>query len=135
VPKRCIDGRDRGHCHRTAAPVRALVEILPRVFDFAGVAADEKRNDMISKIAGDGELAAIQCGVTKTVETGFGGELKCNEIASRRADDDYGVGDLHGLRKKILTAKDAKPSQSSQCKPLATISSLRPLRVLRVLGG
>src|SRR4029077_5168320 len=75
VPKRGVDRGDGGHGYRAAAPVRALIEVLPSVFDAARVAADEKRNDVIGEIAGDGELAAVERGVTEAVDAVFGGDF------------------------------------------------------------
>src|SRR5467141_2089582 len=68
VPERGVHRRDGGHGYRAAAPVRALVKVLPEVFDAARVAADEKRNDMIGEITGDGEFAAVEGGVDEAVD-------------------------------------------------------------------
>src|SRR6266404_6175188 len=75
VPERGIDGGDRGHGNGAAAPIRAFVKILPSVLDAACVAADEKRNDVIGEIAGDGEFAAVERGVTEAVDAVFGGDF------------------------------------------------------------
>ena len=47
VPKRGIDAGDRRHGDRAAAPIGALVEILPDVLDAARVAADQERDEMV----------------------------------------------------------------------------------------
>jgi len=43
VPERSIDRGDGGHGDGAATPVRALVQILPEIFDAASVAANQKR--------------------------------------------------------------------------------------------
>ena len=66
VPERDVDRGNRGHGHRTPAPVRATIEKLPRVFDPAGVAADEIRDQVIFQVGGNGELASVQRRITET---------------------------------------------------------------------
>src|SRR4029077_5568985 len=75
VPERSVDRGDRGHGDRAAAPVRAFVKVLPEVFDATGVAADEKRDDVIGQIAGDGKFAAVERGVTEAVDAVFGDDF------------------------------------------------------------
>jgi len=75
VPQSGVDGGDRGHGDRAAAPVRTFVEIVPSVFDAARVATDENRNYVIGEIAGDGEFATVKRGVTEPVETIFRRDL------------------------------------------------------------
>ena len=50
IPQGHVDGADRGHRHRTAAPVGALVEVLPGVLDPAGIPADQQRAQMITQV-------------------------------------------------------------------------------------
>jgi hypothetical protein len=65
------------------------------VFNLAGVAADQRRGDVIGQIAGHSEFPSIQRGVTQTIESIFGDEFKRDEIASGRADNHFRVGDSH----------------------------------------
>ena len=95
VPQRCIDGADRRHRHGTPTPVRAGVEVLPRVFDAARVAADEQRHDVIAQVAGDGELAAIQRRVAQPVDAVLRYNLQGDEVSARAADNHFRVDDLH----------------------------------------
>src|SRR4029077_14064762 len=53
------------------------------------------RNDGIGEIAGDGELAAVERGVTEAVDGVFGGGFKRYQVAAWAADDDFGVGYAH----------------------------------------
>jgi hypothetical protein len=96
VPERRIHRPDRGHRHRTTAPVRALVEVLPGVLDPARVAADEEGDDVLAEVRGDGQLAPVEGCVAKPGEPLVGLDLQRHEIAPRAAHDDPGVGDLHG---------------------------------------
>ena len=50
IPQGHVDRGDRGHGHRTAAPVGALVEVLPGVLDPAGVPADQQRAQMVAQV-------------------------------------------------------------------------------------
>ena len=50
---------------------------------------------MIGEIAGHSELAAVKRAVAKAVDALIGVDLQCDEISSRRADEDLGVFDLH----------------------------------------
>jgi hypothetical protein len=68
---------------------------LPKVFDAASVAANEEWDDMFGEISDDGEFAAIEGGVSETVEAVLGGEFECDKIAARAADDDFGIDNFH----------------------------------------
>src|SRR5580765_1950204 len=67
VPKSRVYGSNRAHGDRPTPPVCALVEILPGILDLARIAANQDRNHVIGEIAGDGQLAAVESGVAKTV--------------------------------------------------------------------
>ena len=95
VPQRGVHRGNGGHGHGAAAPVCALVEQLPHVFDSARVPADEHRHDVLREIAGNRELPPVERCVTETVDAVFGGQLERHEIAARAADDDPCVGDFH----------------------------------------
>ena len=95
VPESSVDSGNRGHGDGTAAPISTFVEILPDILDLAGIAADQKRKNVIVEIAGDGKFAPVEGGVAQTVEAVFGGEFNRDEIAARRTDDNFGVGNLH----------------------------------------
>ena len=97
VPQRRVDGGNRRHRHRAAPPVRALVEVLPDVFDPPGVAADEARNHVIGQVAGHGQLAAVERRVAEPVHAFFGHDLQRDEVAARTRDDDLRVDDFHAI--------------------------------------
>jgi hypothetical protein len=95
IPERHVHGGNRRHRHRAAAPVGALVEVLPCVLDAPRVAADEQRHDMLAQIAGDRELPSIQRPVAQTVDAVLGHQLERDEVASRTRDDDLTVDYAH----------------------------------------
>ena len=96
VPQRDIDGGDRRHRHRPAAPVCAAVEKLPGVLDLVGVPADQQRNDVITQIAHDRQFAAVERRIPEARETVVGRELEGHKVAVGAGDDDLGGLDLHG---------------------------------------
>ena len=57
------------HRHGTASPVRAAIEILPRVFNPTRVAADQARDHVILQIRDDRELATVQGRIADPVHT------------------------------------------------------------------
>ena len=67
VPEREVHSRERGHLHRTSAPVRAAVEILPGVLDALRVAADEQRRDVLLEVLRDGQLPPVERRVADAV--------------------------------------------------------------------
>ena len=73
----------------------SFVKVLPDFFNLAGVAADQRRDEVIGQIAGHSQFTSIQRGVTQTIESIFGDEFKRDEIASGRADNHFRVGDSH----------------------------------------
>ena len=97
VPEGRVDGRDRGHGDRAAAPVAALVEELPGVLDAGRVPAEEQRADVVGEVAGHGELAPVEGGIADPGDALVRGELQGHEVAPRARDDDLGVDDLQAL--------------------------------------
>ena len=95
VPERGVDGGDGRHGHRPAAPVGALVEELPDVFDAPRVAPLEERQHVVTQVRCDGELASVERRVAQSVDAVFGLELERDEVAPRAADDDLAADDLH----------------------------------------
>src|SRR5439155_25569609 len=95
VPERGVDGRDRGHPDGPAAPVRALVQVLPRVLDPRRVASDEQRADVILEVRRDRELAPVERRVAEAREALVCRELQRDEVPAGRADDHAGPGDRH----------------------------------------
>jgi hypothetical protein len=95
IPERGIDGADRRHRDGTASPVRALVEVLPRVLDLPRIATDEQRDDVIDQVTRDRELTSVQRGVAESEDSVLGDQFQCDEVPSRRADDHARVDDLH----------------------------------------
>ena len=83
VPERRVHGADRGHRHRPAPPVRALVEVLPDVLDAPRVAADEQRHHVVGEVARHRELAAVERRIAEAVDAVFGLELERDEVPAR----------------------------------------------------
>jgi hypothetical protein len=50
---------------------------------------------VIAEITRDRQLAAVERGVAKSVEPGFGLQPQGDEIPAGRTDDDLAVDDLH----------------------------------------
>ncbi len=92
VPQGDVDGSDGAHGHRSATPVGAAIEILPDIFDAAGVAADQHRDDVLFQIGDHRQFAAVQGAVADTVDALIGHDLERNEVAPRTGDDDLGAG-------------------------------------------
>ena len=59
IPKCRVNRGNRAHRDGATAPVRALVKVLPDVFDPSRIASDQERNDMVGEIACDREFAAV----------------------------------------------------------------------------
>jgi glucuronate isomerase len=96
VPERHVDGCDRRHRHRTSAPVRSAIKILPNVFDLMRIAADQARNHVFFEVRDDSELAAVESRVAETEDTFVGDEFQRHEIAVGARDDHPTFEDLHG---------------------------------------
>ncbi len=97
VPQRHVDGRQGGHGHRTAAPVRAAIEELPDVLDLMGVTADQAGDHVIPQEADHRQFAPVQGGVADPGDSVLGRDLQRHEVAAGTGDDDLGVDDLqHG---------------------------------------
>ena len=95
VPQRHIHCGDRRHRDRTAAPVRAFVEVLPGVFDATRIAADQQRAHVVFQIRSDREFAAVQRCIADAVYAFVRDDFQCDEIAARAGDDHIGANDLH----------------------------------------
>ena len=91
------DGGDGAHGHRAAAPIGAAIEILPDVLDLLRIAADEAGDDVVGKVRGDGQLAAVEGGIAEAGEALVGLDLQGDEVAARTGDDDLGGTDFHVL--------------------------------------
>ena len=94
VPERRINRRDRRHGHRSPPPVGAAIKILPDVLDRLRVAADQGGDYVVGQIARHRQLAPVQSGVTKAVETFARLDPQGDEVAPGTGDDDAGAGDL-----------------------------------------
>jgi hypothetical protein len=90
VPECDIDGGDGGHGDGAAAPVGSAIEVLPGVLDVEGIAVDEAGDDVFGEVGCDGELAAVERGVSEAVEAGVGFDFERDEVAAGRADDQTG---------------------------------------------
>jgi hypothetical protein len=88
VPQRDIDGGDRGHRDRPAAPVGAPVEVLPGVFDGMGIPADQQRRDVLFQVGHDRQLTAVQSGVTETGHAVRRGDPEGDEVAAGAGHED-----------------------------------------------
>ncbi len=95
VPERNVHGGDRGHRDGPAPPIRTFVEVLPGIFNAAGVAADQQRADVIAEVTDNGHLAAVESGVAETAQAVFGYNFKRDEVSSRTADNDVRIDDFH----------------------------------------
>jgi hypothetical protein len=95
VPQRRIDGGDRAHRHRPAAPVRAAIEVLPDILDPRRIATDEGRDDVLGEIGRDGELATIERSVPDSMEALVRFDLQRDKIPARATDDDPAVRYFH----------------------------------------
>ena len=97
VPQRDVDGGDRRHGHRSAAPVGALVEVLPGVLDPARVAADQQRAEVLGQVGRHGQLAAVEGGVADAGDAVLGFNNERDVVPSGRRNHYPCVGDLHWL--------------------------------------
>ena len=95
VPQRNVDGGDGGHRHRATTPVGAFVQVLPGVFDPAGVPADQQRTDMITKVGSHRQFAAVQGRITHSEQAVSGLDDQGDVVTAGRRDDHPGVSDLH----------------------------------------
>ena len=95
VPKGDVHRGDGGHRDGSAPPVGAAIQVLPDVFYLRGIAADEAGDDVLGKIAGDGELAAVERRVAESVKTFVRLDLERDEVAVGRADDEACVRNFH----------------------------------------
>ena len=93
VPQGHVDRRDRGHRHRAAPPIGALVEILPDVFDAMGISADKARNHMVREVARHCQFAPVQRRIAKAVDALVGLDLQRDEVAAGARHDDAGGSD------------------------------------------
>ena len=96
VPQSHIHGGDGGHGHRTTLPVRALVQVLPNIFDVVLVLADKARCNGLEIFRGN-KFASVQGGVTKSNDAVGGGDAKDDEVASRACHEDFSFFDCHGV--------------------------------------
>ena len=95
VPQCHIDRANRRHGHRAAPPVSAFIEVLPYIFNFLRIAANQQRADMILQIRGDGKLTTIQCGVTYPCKSFICRDFKSNEVASGATYDNFCANNFH----------------------------------------
>src|SRR5690606_11477076 len=95
VPQRHVDGGDGGHGDGAAAPVGALVEVLPDVLGAERVLADEGGGDVILQVGDDREPTAVRRAGADAVHALAGHRLHGGEVAPGRADDALDLGDLH----------------------------------------
>ncbi len=134
VPQRGVDGGNRRHGHRASPPVRALVEVLPGVFDPAGVAANQQRHEVIGKVAGDGQLASVQRRIAQAVNAVFGHQLQRHEVAAGATDDHLGVDDAHdspraasGFEVRDMAARQTSlPPEGMPTQSGASATALKP---------
>ena len=83
VPERRVDRGDRRHRDRAAPPVRALVQVLPGVFDPARIAADEQRHDVLGRGRRHGQLTPVERRIAETVDAVLGRDLQRDEVPAR----------------------------------------------------
>src|SRR5262249_12263899 len=93
-PECHIDGGNRRHCYRPATPICTAIEILPDVFGLKWIPSDQTRYDMFFKIGRDGQLPAIESGVTQTQNSFIGLNFERHKVSTRTADKDFCGGDF-----------------------------------------
>src|ERR1019366_2886455 len=129
-----VDGRDRGHGTRAAAPVAALVEELPGVLDAGRVPAEKQRADVVGEVAGHGELAPVEGGIADPGDALVRGELQGHEVAPRARDDDLGVDDLHTVT-PVASWPDLAHHREAWGGAHVTFPPRQQLDVVGVRGG
>src|SRR5260370_27295637 len=95
VPQRNVNSRNSRHGHRTPAPVRSAVQILPDVLYMKWVPPDETGKHVFLKVRCDGQLAAIECGISQTVDALICFYLESDKVAVWRTDDESRFRNLH----------------------------------------
>ena len=95
VPEGHVDGADRRHRHRSAPPVRPLVEEVPDVLDPLRVEADEQRQHVVVEVADHGQLPAVQRRVADAAHAVVGLDHDGDEVAPGARDDGSSRCDLH----------------------------------------
>ena len=91
VPQGHVHRRDRRHRHRSAAPVRTPVQVLPGVLDALGIAAEQAGHDVVLEVTCDRELPAVERRIADAGDALVGGHLQRDEIAARAGDDHLGI--------------------------------------------
>jgi hypothetical protein len=128
VPQGGVDRGDGGHGHRSAAPVRPAVEVLPGVLDPVGVPSDQQRHQMVAQVGRHGELAPVQRGIAQSDEAVVGGQPERDEVPSGAGDEDLGRRDVHGAlsyqigggdrtRGRRAASRDLGPTPSRSLSP------------------
>ena len=98
VPERHIDGGDRAHQDRPAAPVGVTVRIVPDRLDVAGVFADQVALQIVDRL-NDRRLFVLERRFAHAVQTvHVGHDLHKNPVRPVRvADESANFFNFHGL--------------------------------------
>src|SRR5439155_18244574 len=97
IPQGDVDRGNGAQGDRPPAPIGSSVKKLPDILDPARILADQRGDDMVLQIGNHGQLAAVQSGVSDTVDTLVGHDLQGHEIAPWAGHNDFGVLNLHAL--------------------------------------
>lgn len=95
VPERHIHSGDSRHGDRPAAPVGALIEELPDIFDTVRVAANQLRAEVIFQVGSNGELTPVQRGVTEANDPFIGSDFKGDKVPPRAGNKHVSRDNLH----------------------------------------
>ena len=72
------------------------VQELPGVLDPVRVLADQQLRDVLLQVRGDGQLAAVQGGVTDAGHAVLRGDPQGHEVPGGAGHEDFSGNDFHG---------------------------------------
>ena len=107
VPQRHVHRRNGGHAHAAVSPVRAAIQVLPRVLDPVRIPPDQAGNHMIFETALHRQLAPVQGRIAQPRQSALGLDHERDEIPPRRRRDHAGGLDrvgarVHGFSERVV---------------------------------